>query len=528
MAREGDEMLGTVISDDGSPSFAEIRFRLRADRTVRPGEFVVAEGRDREGTLGCWVLCRVLDVHEINPHEDPQSATVRDILPFKSTYAREGESTVIYRVVRSEPVEELPVAGRDVGEPTELRSLPRAGDAVVRPRPEMVAKAMGFPEEPDDGLHMGSLHGDESIPVTLETGAVQRHVLIVGGIGSGKSYSRGVLGEELHRFGVPQVNIDVNGEMVEAATQMGGINVRPGDDFTLPLSTLTQEDLLEAVSGVHRGTHIETLIGFSFDALRRQVVQGHRSDFSVDELVDEIAEQAPNLEMQKAGTLRPAQQRVKALDRLDYIGSRFDWVGTLEPGAFVNIDCRGRLLGDLRVITAAVARDLQDLAREKKIPFTVLSIDEFHLVAPNDDRVVSTQVLREIARIGRHYRLGLVLTTQSPADVDRSVLKRLLTRFVHSIEPDQLDALRGIFADAPEEMIRSLPKLPQGVCVLTGVAETVRHATVVDVRRRVTEHGGATPDAFGDLRRRGWPGKVPLSDIVRRDGRVNGGGEDGV
>ena len=105
-------------------------------------------------------------------------------------------------------------------------------------------------------------------------------------------------------------------------------------------------------------------------------------------------------------------------------------------------------------------------------------------------------MLREIARIGRHYRLGLILTTQSPADVDRAVLKRLLTRFVHTIEPDQLDSLRGIFADAPAEMIRGLPKLPRGTCVLTGVAETVRHATVVDVRRRVT-----TP-------RRGDPGRV--------------------
>jgi uncharacterized protein len=143
-----------------------------------------------------------------------------------------------------------------------------------------------------------------------------------------------------------------------------------------------------------------------------------------------------------------------------------------------------------------------------------LSIDEFHLVAPNDDKMVSTQVLREIARIGRHYRLGLVLTTQSPADVDRAVLKRLLTRFVHTIEPDQLDALRGIFADAPPEMIRSLPKLPRGTCVLTGVAETVRHATVVDIRARVTRHGGATPDVFGDLRDRGWPGKKPLPEII--------------
>lgn len=522
-----DEVLGTVISDDRSPMFEEIRFRLGPQITVSPGEFVAIEGRDRDGHLMSWVLGRVLDVHEVNPHEDPQSATVRDVLPFESQYAAEGESTVIYRLVRCEPVEELPVASHGLGDPTELRTLPRAGDAVRRPRTDMVTTAMGFPPDPDDGLHMGWLHSDRSVPVTVDSGAVQRHVVIVGGIGSGKSYTRGVLGEELHRFGVPQVNIDVNGEMIAAAEQLGGVNVTPGAGFTLPLGSLTREDLIEAVAGVNRGTNIETLIGYTFDTLRREIAQGRRSAFSVDELVAEIEVQAPHLKMEAANTLRPAQQRVRALERLKYIGARFGWVDTLKPGAFVNIDCRGLLLGDLRIITAAVARDLQDLAREKKIPFTVLSIDEFHLVAPNDDRLVSTQVLREIARIGRHYRLGLVLTTQSPADVDRSVLKRMLTRFVHTIEPDQLDALRGVFADAPTEMIHALPKLPRGTCVLTGVAETVRHATVVDVRERVTRHGGDTPDVFVDLRARGWPGKTPLSDIVRNDDPQDGEAKDG-
>jgi DNA helicase HerA-like ATPase len=517
---EPGEVLGTVVSDDASPTFEEIRFRLDATMTVNPGEFAAVEGRDRDANLVAWVMCRVLDAHEVNPHEDPQSATVRDVLPFPGTYAGEGESTIIYRLARCEPVEELPISdGGGIGDPAEIRTLPRAGDLVRRPRPDMITAVMGFPPDPDQGLHVGHLHGEDSIPVTVDNGAVQRHVLIVGGIGSGKSYTRGVLGEELHRWGVPQVNIDVNGEMIGAAKELGGVNVRPGSGFTLPLGTLTREDLLEAVSGVNRGTNIETLIGYTFDSLRREIARGRRSEFSVDELVAEIEVQAPFLKMEQANTLRPAQQRVRALERLSYIGHRFEWVGTLKPGAFVNIDCRGLLLGDLRVITAAVARDLQDLARERKIPFTILSIDEFHLVAPNDDKMVSTQVLREIARIGRHYRLGLVLTTQSPADVDRAVLKRLLTRFVHTIEPDQLDSLRGIFADAPQEVIRSLPKLPRGTCVLTGVAETVRHAAVVDIRARVTSHGGATPDVFGDLRERGWPGKKPLTEIVK-------GGED--
>lgn len=511
--------LGFVVSDDRSPSFEELRFRLVPGAAVTPGQFVAVVAESATGAS--LVVARVLDVHEVNPHEDAASSTIRQVLPFGGEYAREGQSTVIYRVARSEPVEEVPIdRGGRCGRPHEVTTLPLAGSEVLPAGPDVVSAALGFDPDPESGLCIGHLHSDRGIPIVLTPTAIQRHMLVVGGIGSGKSHTRGVLGEELHAFGVPQVNLDVNGEMVEAAVEMGGVNVTPGDGFTLPLNALTREDLLEAVAGVQRGTNIETLIGYSFDALSREVQQGTRGTFDVDDLVARIEHEAPHLNMQAANTLRPAQQRTRQLERLDYIGPAFDWVSVLQPGAFVNIDCRGRLLSDLRILSASVARDLQRLARRRQIPFTVLSIDEFHLVAPNDDRNISTQVIREIARIGRHYRLGLILTTQSPADVDRAVLKRLLTRFIHTIEPDQLDSLRGVFADAAPEMVRSLPKLPQGTCVLTGVSETVRHATVVDIRQRVTTHGGATPDVFADLRARGWADKRPVSRPTEPDADV--------
>lgn len=500
--------LGTVVSDDRSPSFESVRFRVTPGVDVSPGEFVAAHaGRDDVTSL---VLCRVLDVHEVNPHEDPMSSNIRSVLPrFGSEYSPEGMSTVIYRVADTEPVEEVELLqGGTFGSPHEVRSLARAGGVVVRADANLISTALGFLHDPLDGIHVGAVHGAAQVPVVLDPGAAQRHMLIVGGIGSGKSYTRGVIGEELHCLGAAQVNIDVNGEFIEAATQLGGVNVRPGAGFTVPLSTLTREDLLEALPTVQRGTNIETLIGYAFESLQREVQQGRRSTFSVQDLVQEIERLAPTLKMDQAGTLNPAKLRASALDRLAYIGPQFDWRAALRRGGFVNIDCRALLLSDLRIVTAAVARDLQNLARRRELPcFTVLSIDEFHLVAPNDDRNVSTQVLREIARIGRHYRLGLILTTQSPADVDRSILKRLLTRFLHAIEPDQLDALRGVFADAPPEMIRTLPKLAQGTCVISGVAETVRHATVVDVRRRATRHGGATPSVWEHL---AVEGKQPL------------------
>ena len=133
---------------------------------------------------------------------------------------------------------------------------------------------------------------------------------------------------------------------------------------------------------------------------------------------------------------------------------------------------------------------------------------------------MTKQVLREVARLGRHLRIGLILTTQSPSDVDRPILKRLLTRFLHAIEPDQLDALRGVFSDAPDSLIRGLPKMPVGRCVVTGAFETVKHAAMVDIRRRVTTDGGGSPPIWDELANQGWSVKLPLDHF-------GGGGNSG-
>ncbi|MFV8160979.1 ATP-binding protein [Mycobacterium sp. 134] len=505
-------VLGKVISEGTSPSFTDIAFRLEANAAVFPGELVAAhahlDGAD------AWVVCRVLDVHEVNPHEDALSSTVRDVLTFDTRYAPEGSSTVIYRIAACEPVEEIPFDAHGLGSPHEVRTLPLAGGTVVRAEGEMISRALGLLADPHDGVDIGVVHGTDT-PAVLVSNAIQRHMLIVGGTGSGKSYTRGVLAEELHCLGTCQVNIDVNREMVDATAQLGGRTLVPGDDFTLALSSLTREDVLEMVeqNGIRRGTNMETLIGAAIDALHDDIRFGRRQIFGVDDLVDQIEAMAPAMGMQAAGTLHPAKTRTAALRQRAYIGAPTPWRALLQPGAVVNIDCWSLSLSDLRIVVAGVARELQYVVRNvADIPFVALSIDEFHLVCPNEQNLVSTQVLREIARIGRHFGLGLILTTQSPADVDRAILKRLLTRFVHTIEPDQLDSLKGVFADAPPEIIHRLPRLPVGTCLLSGVAETVRHATVVDVRRRRTSHGGHAPDMFATIRKLGWAAKKTLPD----------------
>lgn len=514
-----EPVLGKVICEEGTPNLAKVQFRLLPGRHTTIGRVVGVRGRRPSGEH-ILTLVRVENVWEYNPHEDALSSTVSDVIPFETRYSPEGKSTVIYRAALSEPLEEVVLASDGaVVRIDAVETLPLSGSPVVDVPPPLIAQAINFAASPEEGFHVGALHGLQDVLAILRRGTIQTHVFFTGSIGQGKSFARGVLAEELAAHGIPQINIDPMGEMIEATEALKGLNVQPGSGFTLPLSALESDEVIDAVPAIHRGTNIETLVRYAHDTLLRDRLLKRGAHFGVSDLVDQIRKVAPDLNITQAATVQPALLRAQSLEKIDFIGDPFPWEREIRPGRMINIDCRGRLVPDLRLIAASVARDLQRLAKAGRIPFVVLSVDEAHLVAPNDDHVVTTQVFREIARIGRHYRIGLVLTTQSPADMDRSVLKRLLTRFIFAIEPDQLDALRGVFADAPEAILAHLPKLPIGTCVITGVSETVKHATVVDIRRRHTPVGGRTPDIFADLVQRGWKGRKAFDEIIVDDER---------
>jgi DNA helicase HerA-like ATPase len=161
-------------------------------------------------------------------------------------------------------------------------------------------------------------------------------------------------------------------------------------------------------------------------------------------------------------------------------------------------------------LAAMAARELQRIGRERSRAaegtgpdaeeaakwFALYVVDEAHMVIPNDDHAVSTQVHFELARMGRHVRTGMVLSSQSPADLNPSVLKRLQSRFVYSLERDQLRSIQGVLADLDERIVAQLPTLPRGHCAVSGSSDLVRHGFVLKVRERQTTAGGSTPPIF--------------------------------
>jgi len=185
----------------------------------------------------------------------------------------------------------------------------------------------------------------------------------------------------------------------------------------------------------------------------------------------------------------------------------YEFMKELHKHRVISLDCRYLTLRQTRLIAAAAARILQQYGREMTRKanegdieaaswFSLLFIDEAHMVAPSTESTVSTQVLYELARMGRHVRTGLLMSSQSPLDLDKSILKRLQTRFIFTLERDQLSAIGGISADFGDEMLQHIPKLPRGTCAVSGTTEVVRHGFFMEVRERRTPVGGGTPDVF--------------------------------
>ena len=103
--------------------------------------------------------------------------------------------------------------------------------------------------------------------------------------------------------------------------------------------------------------------------------------------------------------------------------------------------------------------------------------------------------------------------TQSPVDIDKRAIRQCNTRLVFALEPDQLEAIRGVKADASEEMLRALPKMPRGTFLLAGTYESIKHTIPVMIRDRNTldSEGGKTPDIFKEMQE--W---VPEIERLKR------------
>jgi hypothetical protein len=491
-------VIGIVTSDGETPTFEIVRVKLKAGRDVPPGSLLhIPTMRNGISTI---LIGRVRSAYEHNPNEQAENINVRDTLAIPANYPKEEDSTLIYRLVDVDLIEEICQDGNGKTIIRAPQTLPNSGAAVSIASQGEILQALGTIAKREDGLFIGTTTSGTPTDIILKRETVQRHMFVCGTTGSGKSYAMGVIAEEIIQQGLPMVFIDTQDEYSTFVEKLGGVVLKPGDGFNIRISSLTESEVLDllplATTPLQRD-----IVSRAFSELESEIASEKIARFDIQDLVKRIADVGQDLTDNK-GSIKMAEFRTATLKRQPIFGEGIeveDWRKKMVP--CMSINCKHLTTSRLQPVATAVLRELQTLRLHGRIPPYVAVIDEAHLFVPKNQDSPCKQIIREGVRIGRHHGIAMILMTQSPVDIDESTIRQCNTRFVFALEPDQLSAIQGVKADASEEMLRALPKMPQGTCILSGTYESVRHAIPLKIRLRKTEdsEGGKTPDIFAEM-----------------------------
>ncbi len=343
--------------------------------------------------------------------------------------------------------------------------------------------------------YLGKLEG-RAIPVRMDLSKLlTTHVAVLAKSGAGKSYTVGVLLEEILECKVPVLVIDphgeygtmaspnTNGRELALAKDFGvapkGYEVRAfsvsqeGRPLRLP-SALTQEELLHLLPGKLSGTQLGVLYSalkkldrFSFSALLLELEQDESSaKWGIMNLVDYF---------QNIGVFSETPTPYQEL---------------LTPGVLTLLSLKGTNPELQEILVYKVCKDLFELRKLNRVPPFFLVVEEAHNYCPERSfgEAKCSKILRTIASEGRKFGLGLCIVSQRPARVDKSVLSQCTTQIILKVtNPHDLKAVSSSVEGLTAASEREIQNLPIGSALVCGVVDIPLFVTV---RPRRSQHGG--------------------------------------
>ncbi len=364
---------------------------------------------------------------------------------------------------------------------------------------------------------------DTDVPVTLDVKElVSTHMAILAGTGSGKSYTAGVLIEELmlpyNRAAV--LIFDPHGEY-DTLMEMQGHPAFQGDDGYAPrVKILTPDDIRIRISSLDY-YDILTLLPEMSDRQQAilnkafRIIQRHRKGdyrWSVQDLIaavneaDTAEDDEGNL---KTGSSAPAiTWKLEKMERSPYFHA-FEHLcpkDLFAPGQVTVLQMNEISQEEQQVICATILRQANQarMGTQKELigpddegylpyPLFIL-LEEAHRFAPAHEPSRCKAVIRTILSEGRKFGLGVGLITQRPGKLDADVLSQCMSQFLMRIvNPVDQESLKYGVEAAGRDLLKELPALTKGQLIVAGAC--VNTPVLCKVRTRLTAHGGNTLDA---------------------------------
>ena len=368
-----------------------------------------------------------------------------------------------------------------------------------------------------------------------------RAVLVCGKRGSGKSYTLGVIVEELRQqenvltiiidpmgiyypmaqpnheqdrllwdWGLTAQGLPVTvlvpghperlygGKEVTAAIESLGVRIR---QFRLNPADLSPDawcDLFDL--------SINDVMGIALFRAVQNLSRRHKEHFFIPDIIDHI-----NGDGLIADRTREAlQNRLEMAQDWDLFSSRYQEVWEVFDQKAVNIVDLSTLdpgpRGRRNLVTDVLARDIfrrRTIARRKEelglvseLPRVWMLVDEAHQFVPSGKATLSKEILVRWAKEGRQPGLSLVVASQQPSAIDSEVLTQcdvlVCQKLTNSADIQAINSLSQDYMGGElKTFIRRLER--RGEAVL--VDDEQEKVTVAQVRPRRSRHGGGEASA---------------------------------
>ncbi|VVB75467.1 DNA double-strand break repair helicase HerA [Candidatus Tiddalikarchaeum anstoanum] len=385
-----------------------------------------------------------------------------------------------------------------------------------------IKNVLGLDKE--DGLYLGLLDNYNMIQVKIDVkNLVTKHLAVLAKTGAGKSYTLGVIVEDLIEKGVPCVVIDPHGEYSSLKFKntskndlelmhrydvqpksyeqfvdeySPNVSVNPGaKPLSISINSLSAHEIATLTPIKVSGTQL----GLLFNAISD--VKKENSNYSLLDIRQHLDSMNSNM---KYGLYA-------CLEFIENVGvfsdSPIDVSKLVNPGRATLINLRGVPPDIQQIIVAKLCSDLFEKRKTNELPPFFLIIEEAHNFCPERSfgETPSSYILRNIASEGRKFGLGLGIVSQRPARVDKNVLSQCNTQIIHKVtNPNDLKAIANSAENIGEGVIDDIATLPIGTALVIGASVK---PVFIDIRVRRSEHGGKTVSVVG---------KTPVSKPVEK------------
>ena len=141
--------------------------------------------------------------------------------------------------------------------------------------------------------------------------------------------------------------------------------------------------------------------------------------------------------------------------------------------------------------------DLMTRTEKKEIPLVWIFIDEAHEFLPMEGKTVATDALVQILREGRQPGISIVLATQQPGQIHRDVMTQsdlvIAHRVTSKIDVESLNnIMQSYLLESVKRYMDELPSERGAAIILDDNSERIYP---MRVRPRFTWHGGEAPSA---------------------------------